>query len=253
MLTDIFLLLAGVIVGGMNAIAGGGTLVGFPALLASGLSALSANATSNVMVLPGVLASAFGYRKYLCTVPKRYLLLFPPLLVGAFIGAFSLRHTSSNSFESLVPWLILIAVGLFAFQPFLHRHLHRHLHSKSPRVKPLFWIDAGLLPLAIYGGYFGAGFGFVVLAFLGFTSLKDIHQMNGMKNLAGAAVATVSLLVLAPGQFINWHAGLVMALGSTIGGYGGARLAQNVSSHMIRLLVIAIGMVTIVYLALRHY
>lgn len=253
MLTDIFLFAVGIISGAMNAIAGGGMLLGFPALLAAGLSALSANATGNIVVLPGQLASAFGYRKFLRTVPKQYALLLVPCAVGAAAGAYILRHTSGQQFETLVPWLILAAVALFAFQPLLHSHLHRHLHSRAKSRRTLLIIAAALLPVAVYGGYFGPGFGFVVLAFLGFTSLKSINQMNAMKNLAGALIGLVSLIVLVPGSFMNWHAGLVMAAGSTVGGYGGARLAQKVPGRMIRLAIIAIGCVTAAYIALRRY
>lgn len=251
--TDLFLFFVGIFTGAMNAIAGGGMLVGFPALLATGLSALSANATSNIVVMPGQLASAFAYRKYLRTVPKRYLLLLIPCVIGAIIGALILRHTSSAHFENLVPWLILMAVALFAFQPLLRKYLHKHMHSRSKRLRPFILIAIALLPLAIYGGYFGAGFGFVMLALLGFTKLKDIHQLNAMKNVAATAIGTVCIIILAPGSFINWHAGTVMALGSIIGGYGGAHFAQRISSHAIRITVIGIGVVTAAYLVFRSY
>jgi uncharacterized membrane protein YfcA len=250
MLHTLFLLAVGLIVGGMNAIAGGGMLIGFPALLASGLTALSATATGCIIGLPGQLASAYGYRRYLQTVPKRYALLLIPCMVGAAIGASLLRRTPSSAFEEFVPWLILLAVGLFAFQPWLQMHLRRHMASKRKPVGLFIWIGLALFPLAIYGGYFGVGFGFVILAFLGFTSLKDIHQMNAMKNVAASGIGLMSLIVLARGPFINWHAGLIMAVGSTIGGFGGAKLAQKVPSHAIRVVVIAIGTVTAAYIAI---
>ncbi len=249
---DIILFLIGIAVGGMNAIAGGGLLLGFPVLLATGLSALAANATGNIVVLPGQLASAYGYRKYLKTVPKRYVLLLIPCVVGALLGAYLLRKTPGSDFETYVPWLLLLAVGLFALQPFLHKHLHRHMKSKQKPIKPLVFIALALIPLAIYGGYFGAGFGFVILAFLSFTSLKDVHQMNAMKNVAAAVICILSIAVLARGNFINWHAGLMMGAGSAVGGFGGAYLAQKISSHAMRVFVIAIGLLTAAYVALHH-
>jgi uncharacterized membrane protein YfcA len=252
MQTDILLFLAGLFVGTMNAVAGGGMLLGFPVLLLSGLTALAANATGNIVVLPGQLASAYGYRKYLRTVPKQYLILLVPCVIGAVLGALLLRRTPGSNFEMYVPWLLLVAVGLFAFQPFLHNHLHHHLKSKYKPIKPLLLIALALFPLPIYGGYFGAGFGFVVLAFLGFTSLTDIHQMNAMKNIAAASISLMSIIVLANGSFINWHAGLVMAAGSTIGGYSGSRLAQRIPNHAIRVIVIVIGLITAVYIGLHH-
>ena len=253
MLTDLLLLLTGIVVGTMNAIAGGGMLLGFPVLLAIGLPALVANATSNIIILPGQLESAYGYRAYLKQVPRVYLWLLPPCAIGAAVGAYILRHTSSNSFEELVPGLILFAVVLFAFQPLLHFHLHKQLKTRKVDNRPLLYIGLALLPLAIYGGYFGAGFGFVILAFLGFTSLHDVHKMNALKNLAASTMAVVSIIVLLSAHLIDWRHGLVMAAGTTIGGYFGARLAQRLPSHTIRVIVITIGLVTAVYLFLRQY
>lgn len=253
MTKDILLFLAGAVVGGMNAIAGGGMLLGFPAMLAYGLPALIANATGNLVTLPGQITSAYGYRDYLRKTPRKYAWLLVPCVAGAVIGALLLRHTTSAKFEAVIPWLILFAVALFAYQPFLHHHLHLHLRTGSKRVKPLLLIGLALFPVAIYGGYFGAGLGFIMLAFLGFTKIHDIHQMNAMKNVAATAMCAVCIVVLVPGSFINWHAGLVMAAGSAIGGYYGAKGAQKVSSHTIRIFVILIGIATATYLGLRSY
>ncbi|MDL2341683.1 MAG: sulfite exporter TauE/SafE family protein [Patescibacteria group bacterium] len=253
MLTDVLLLVVGIVVGTMNAIAGGGMLVGFPVLLAVGLPALVANATSNIIILPGQLASAYGYRKYLRQVPRVYLWLLPPCAVGAAFGALILRRTSSNNFEQLVPGLILFAVVLFAFQPLLHFHVHKQLKTKKVDNRPLLYIGLALLPLAVYGGYFGAGFGFVMLAFLGFTNLHDVHKMNALKNLAASTMAIVSIFCLFSARLIDWRHGLVMAAGTTIGGYCGSRLAQRIPSHTIRIVVITIGLITASYLFLRQY
>ncbi|HET6925118.1 MAG TPA: sulfite exporter TauE/SafE family protein [Candidatus Saccharimonadales bacterium] len=252
-LKDILLFGAGLAVGSMNAIAGGGMLMGFPVLLATGLPALIANGTGNVVIFPGQLASAVGYWKYLRKTPWKYAWLLAPWAVGAVIGALLLRRTPSMTFERYVPGLILFAVLLFAFQPFLHHYLHKHLKSRSKRVKPLVIIGIALFPVAIYGGYFGAGVGFIMLAFLGFTKLHDAHQINAMKNVAATVSAAICMVILSHGHFINWHAGLVMAAGSTIGGYAGARYAQSISSHAIRVVVIAIGIVTVTYLGFRSY
>ncbi len=249
MLKDVILFLVGIAVGGMNAIAGGGMLIGFPALLAVGMPALAANITSNIIVVPGQLASVYGYRRYLRQVPRQYLWLLLPCAAGAAIGAEILRHTSSSSFQNLVPGLIFFAVVLFAFQPVLHFHLHRHMHSRAKNNLTLVLIGLALLPLSIYGGYFGAGFGFVVLAFLGFTSLQDMHKINALKGLASITIATVSLFILFSTHLIDWHHGLIMAAGGVVGGYGGAQLAQKVSSHKVRIAVIAIGLTTAAYLA----
>jgi uncharacterized membrane protein YfcA len=110
-----------------------------------------------------------------------------------------------------------------------------------------------LFPVAIYGGYFGAGFGFIMLAFLGFTKLHDIHKINGLKNLAGVAISGVSLACLFSTHLIDWRAGLAMAAGSTTGGYYGSKLTQRISTHAIRIIVILIGFGTAAYIGLRTY
>ena len=253
MLTEIVLFAVGIIVGIMNSIAGGGMLVGFPVLVAAGMTPLVANITANVVLLPGQITSAYGYRKFLRKLPPRYLLLLLPCLVGAVIGALLLRRIPNDRFQQLVPALILFAVLLFAFQPFLHRYLHRHISQRSRRFTPLMWIGLGLLPTAVYGGFFGAGFGFIMLAFLGFAKLHDIHQMNGLKNLAGMTIATVCIISLYSTHLINWPLGLAMAAGNSIGGYVGARYSQRFSSHIIRIVVIIIGFTAAAYLAFRTY
>ena len=240
-------------VGVMNAIAGGGLLLGFPALLAAGLSPLAANITGNIVVLPGLVSSVYGYRRYLRNVPRRYAMLLIPCFVGAAAGATILRLTPPGRFQELVPGLVLFAVVLFAFQPILHFRLHRHMHSNNKRPKSLVPLSIALLPMTVYGGYFGAGFGFMMLAFLGFTKLREIHQMNALKNLAGGAVASASIICLFGTHLINWRLGLVMAAGNFVGGYLGSRAAQRVSSHAIRIIVIVLGLGTAAYLGLRTY
>ena len=244
-------------VGAMNAIAGGGTLVAFPMLLTTGMSALAANATSNIVVLPGNLSSAYGYRKKLRKVPRKYILLLVPAIVGAAIGATVLRHTSSRDFENIIPGLILFAVALFAFQPFLYKQLQRYLvgpkrvHNKIKLPLPL---GLALLPLTIYGGYFGAGLGFILLAFLGFTGLHEhIHRINALKNVLAVCVNLVSIICLFSAHLIDWRHGLIMAGGNLVGGYAGAVGAQKVSSDVLRVIVIVIGVSTAAYLGLRSY
>lgn len=250
---ELLLFAVGIVVGTMNSIAGGGMLLGFPALLLAGLSPLSANITGNIVILPGQLTSAFGYREYLRKLSPRYVILLIPCIVGAAIGATILRNTSSDKFQEIVPGLIFFAVLLFAFQPLLHFHLRKHISKKNQNIGGLVLIALALLPTAAYGGYFGPGFGFIMLAFLGFTRLHDVHQMNGLKNLAGASIAGVSIICLYGTHLINWRFGLAMAAGNALGGYYGARLSQRFSSHAIRIVVIVVGVLAATYLAFRTY
>lgn len=253
MVTDIILFLTGIVVGAMNAIAGGGGLIGFPVLLAVGLRALTADATSYIAVLPGQIASAFGYREYLKKVPKIYLLLLIPCAAGAAIGAHLLRTTSLDNFERLVPFLVLLSVGIFALQPLLHFHLLKHLRSNRKSIIKFILIAIAMFAATIYGGYFGVGLGFAILALLGMTSMHEIHTLNGMKNIAAIVVIVVAIASIYSAHIINWHYGLIVAGGNLIGGYAGARIAQKFDSHVIRIIVIIIGIVTATYLAWRYH
>ncbi len=256
MLQELILFLVGIAVGIMNAIAGGGILLGFPVLLATGMPALVANATSNIIVLPGQISSAYGYRKYLKRIPKAYLILIVPCLIGAGIGAIILRNTPSANFDKLIPGLLLFAVVLFIFQPFLHKRVHYHMHGPlkyRKKIQPVMLLALAMLPLSVYGGYFGAGIGFIMLAFLGFTKLHQIHQMNALKNMMAICIAVASIVCLFSAHLIDWKQGLVMGSGNLIGGYVGAIGAQKFSSHAIRIVVIIIGISTAGYLFIRTY
>lgn len=252
---DILLFTVGIVVGVMNAIAGGGMLLGFPVLVATGVSPLMANATTGIVVLPGLLSSSFGYRKYIKKLPPHYIWLTIPCLIGGSIGAYLLRNTSPEGFENIVPWLLILAVLMFAYQPVLHHFVQKYIHQPKAlrkRVRPLVLIGLATIPIAIYGGYFGAGFGFIMLAFLGFTKIRNhMHQMNALKCLMAICIASTATLSLLGSGLIDWRHGLVMASGNLIGGYAGAIGSQKVSSHTIRVVVITIGLVAAGYLALH--
>jgi len=250
---DIVLLLAGFVVGAMNAIAGGGMLVGFPVLVCLGIPPLLATATGTIVTLPGQVASAFGYRDYLRQVPLRYAWLLVPSVLGAAAGAITLRHTPADNFAKLVPLLVLLGVGLFTFQPILHAHLHAQVKDRSRQVLPIALIGLALLPLSFYGGYFGAGYGFFMLAFLGLTSVQDTHMMNGMKNIAAMFVSATSIACLFSAGIIQWRTGLVMAVGCVLGGYIGARGSLRVSGLWLRVGIIVIGLAAAIALGIREY
>lgn len=248
---DLILIIAGVIVGAMNGIAGGGMLVGFPILMFGGLSAIGANATGYIASLPGQLASAIGYRKALAKVPKRYIWLLIPCVIGATIGTLLLRVTDASSFDRFVPYLVLLAVALLAFQTPLNHYVKKHLiaHAKLPH-RPLLIMSVLLLPLTVYGGYFGPGFGFILLAFLSFTRFNRLHQINGLKNVAATVMLLTSIIVLAGSNLIDWRAGIMMAIGSVIGGYISARYIQKISGRKSRIIVIIIGILSALYLVI---
>jgi uncharacterized membrane protein YfcA len=253
---ELLLFVTGIVTGVMNAIAGGGGLITFPVLMATGMPALTANATNNIAVLPGQIASVYSYRKYLHRIRKRYIFLVIPCTIGALLGAYILRTTETESFEKLVPGLMGFAVVLFAFQPLLHQHLHQFMHTTKKHVnkwQPIFILSMAIMPIAIYGGFFGAGFGFIMLAFLGFTKMHHMHEMNALKNLMGICILISSIIVLFSSGLISWRSGLIVASGNLLGGYFGASLAQKIPSHSIRIIVIVIGTLAAGYLAFKAY
>ena len=250
---DIIILLVGIIVGAMNAIAGGGMLIGFPVLLSLGVPPLVANVTANIITPPGQLAALYGYRGYLRRVPKRYVLILPFVAIGALAGALTLRAMPSNDFADMVPLLIMFGVALFAFQPAIHLHLHTHLRGRSRALLPIVLIGVALLPITFYGGFFGAGYGFIMLAFLGLGKVHEVHMLAAMKNVSAILVSIVSIIVLYSTGLIDWRIGIIMAGGTTVGGFLGAHAAQKVSSQALRVVVIVVGLAAATYLALKNY
>lgn len=250
---DIIILAVGVVVGGMNAIAGGGMLLGFPVLVALGVPPLVANVTANVITPPGQIAAVGGYRSYIRRIPLRYACLFIPVVIGSVVGATALRHASMDSFAAMVPWLILFGVALFAFQPIVHLHLHHHLHGRKKDILPLVLIGLAIVPISVYGGYFGAGYGFMMLAFLGLGKIHEVHMLAVMKNLSSIVVSGVSVLCLYGTGLIDWRVGAIMATGTTAGGYLGAHIGKKIPSHWLRVGVIVVGLCAAAHLALQHY
>jgi hypothetical protein len=249
---------AALLAGVMNSVAGGGTLLTFPALIAAGLTPLAANATSTVALLPAALSSMHGYRGELEGARRWAVALALPSLVGGGLGAVLLLHTSNATFERVVPWLVLGATGLFLAQ----RPLLRWVRGVSvevpgqPHDPEARGPGAGLLALqltvGIYGGYFGAGVGILMLAALGFMGFTNIHRMNGLKNWGGFCMNLVAAGIFATSGIVDWPVALSMAIGSIAGGYLGARGAQRLPQGLVRGAVATIGIVSGVWLLVRR-
>lgn len=249
-----FLLFIPGILGGMiNAIAGGGGIVMYPALLATGLNPIVANATASLVVLPGSVTSAVGYRKDLQKISRYYYWLVAPCFFGAVIGSYVLVHTKPTTFEQLAPWLVLSAVVLLALQSRIHRWLTQQSKKRKIHWHTLPLLCTAALPLAIYAGFFGVGFGLMMLALLGFTALKSVYQMNGLKNICGIVIASVSVVYFTRTGFIHWESGLMMAVGTSIGGYVGSRLSHKISAHLVHDITVAIGLLISMVLIAQQY
>jgi len=233
---------AAVMAGMMNAVAGGGTLVTFPALIWSGRPEIIANATSTLALMPGTWASAYGYRGEMLKAPRKFLYLSIPSVAGGLIGAVLLRRTPPATFAALVPFLILFATILFMLQGTVQRWL-RTGGAAQQEATAGWLVGAGFYQflVAVYGGYFGAGIGILMLAALGLMGLSDIHQMNGLKNILGSATNMVAAIYFAFAGMIDWPSAALMAAGSIIGGYGAAGIARKIGQKAVRRIVIVIG------------
>lgn len=242
--------------GGVNSIAGGGTLLTFPALLALGIPGIAANATSTVALWPGSMGSMLGYRKELMGARAWALRLVLPSVLGGLTGAWLLLVTSEEAFRELVPWLVFGATVLFAVQKpaatAIARRLERLGIESTRPLLPGFWMLFLQFVVAIYGGYFGAGAGILMLAAYGFMGFTNIHQMNGLKNFNGLFFNGVAALAFAVKGIVNWPVALVMAVGSTVGGFATSRMAQRIPQAWVRHAVTAIGLLSAVWLFVKR-
>lgn len=231
--------------GVMNAMAGGGTILTFPTLVFLGMPAITANATSTVALLPGAIASMAGYRREVAQNRSWLKTLFLPSLIGGTLGSVLLLRTPEKTFQLLAPGLILFATVLFMLRGFLAKRFSPGAPSAGR------WALAVLLQLgvAVYGGYFGAGIGILMLALLGFLGLTDIHAMNGLKNFFGACINSVAAAYFVIQGAVSWPEALILAIGATLGGYGGARFARVIGQEKARAAVVVIGLLVTVLLA----
>lgn len=228
--------------GAMNALAGGGTFFSFPALLAAGVTPVSANATNAVALWPASLAAAFANRRALRALPLRaYLLpLLAASLCGGLIGGLLLLATSDQAFTQLIPWLLLLATVLFTFSRQLARWLNRNLSSSdSPALGPLGLL--GQSAVAIYGGFFGAGMGIMMIAALAISGRTRILEINATKNLMSSTIYSVAAITFMIAGAVHWWALLIMLAGTLSGGYCGGLFARWLPETWLRWLIITLG------------
>ena len=228
--------------GAVNSVAGGGTLISFPALLAMGFDPKVANATSTVALWPGAWGAMGGYRKDLAGARPMLVRFGIPSLLGGGLGAWLMVSTSRETFAFLVPWLVLFATVLFAASERIAAWWGAREGDAEKAAGP------GVLlyqfAVAVYGGYFGAGIGILMLAALSLLGMRDIHRMNGVKMTLGMLINAVAIAIfVCAGDLVRWPEGILMAVAALLGGFGGARLAKRVPRGWIRALVIATGLV----------
>ncbi len=231
------LALAGICAGAINAVAGGGSLISFPTMLALGIPAIPANATNAVALWPGSLASVWGYREEAKGLWQVTLWLTIPSIIGALLGAWLLLHTPEKLFNRAVPVLILLATVLLCFQPKIKKLLDKKQTNN-------FWLGFSLqLLVSIYGGYFGAGMGIMMLALLGFCVVGDINRLNAVKTILGTIINVIASMFFISSGMVIFLPGIAVGIGAIIGGYSAPRLAKKVHPTYVRYFVVTIGFI----------
>lgn len=252
LLDAVLLAAAAFAAGAINAVAGGGSLVSFPALLAVGYPSKAANVTNTVALWPGYIGGSYGYRGELRRQRSTIIALTIPSVLGALAGSAILLATPESAFDAIVPFLIIFACILMAFQDPLGRWAQHHqLAGGSEPGVPLF-LHGSIFLLAVYGAYFGAGLGIMTLAILGILLPDDIQHSNALKGLLSALINFVAVVYFAAFGPVEWAPAAVMAVAALIGGYYGVGVARRLGRRWLRIAVIAYGLVVALVLLFQQ-
>jgi uncharacterized membrane protein YfcA len=246
LLECVAVLAAGVFAGAINTVVGSGTLVTFPVLLAVGYGPLTANVTNTLGLVPGSVSGAIGYRAELAGQRRRIVALGSASLLGGIAGAVLLLSLPSEAFEAIVPVLIAVALVLVIVQPRLARALAARRAEVRPHGGPPLW--GGVFGTGIYGGYFGAAQGVILLALMGIAIPEDMQRLNALKNVLAAVVNGVSAVVFLFFATVAWLPALLLAVGSAAGGQLGAQIGRRLSPAVLRGVIVVVGIAAIVQL-----
>ena len=245
------LAVAAFLAGAINAVAGGGSLVSFPALIAAGYTSKVSNVTNSVALWPGYVGGSYGYRGELRRQRTRIVALTIPSIAGALAGSVILLNTSESTFDRIVPFLILFACALMAVQDQLGAWARAHRLSSQHEDHVPLTLHAGVFVLAIYGAYFGAGLGILTLAVLGILLPDDLQHSNALKGLLSALINFVAVVYFAFLGPVEWAPAAVMAVAALAGGYLGVGVARRLGKRWLRVSVIAYGLVVALVLLVR--
>lgn len=254
----VWLCLAALAAGAVNSVAGGGTLLTFPVLVAALRASYGeeadavANETSTVALVPGAIVAAWGYRRELPQSSHWLRWLLPPSILGGVVGALLLNQ-HRDAFRALVPWLIFTAAMLFALQPQISRWTGIGRRHTAPPGKRIAAIIAFQFLVSIYGGYFGAGIGILMLSALAMIGMSDIHAMNALKNILGAAINGATTVIFVGWGRVEWAFALPMLVAAVAGGYLGAKLALKIDRTLVRRTVVLIGFGLATYYFYREF
>ncbi len=241
---------AGLLAGALNAVAGGGSFITFPALVHSGLNSILANTTSSVALWPASIASVVAYRQELASQRPLLLRLGAASIGGSLLGAGLLLWISPRTFDHLVPWLLLLATLLFAFSGQITQALQQRPDRPPPSLASF---TLGQVVVAIYGGFFGGGMGIMMLAMMSLYSRDSLHRMNALKTALTTLINGTAVLAFVLSGQIALRQGLLVGLGGLIGGYAGARLARRVSAARLKQVVVIFGLLLTVHFFSKTY
>jgi uncharacterized membrane protein YfcA len=245
------LFIAGLVAGAVNALAGGGSLITFPSLIATGMPTVDANVTNSVSVFPGYVSSVVGSRADLAGQGRRLRAIVPASVVGGGAGCALLLLTPARAFDVIVPFLVLGAAAALAFQERL-RGMVGHPRALSPR-RQMITLQVVVFVGAIYGGYFGAALGVMYVAALALVLDESLNRINALKNVLSASVGLVTVVVFALFAPVHWGAVLVLAPATIAGGYAGAKLARRLPSKVLKVLIVSFGTVIGLLLLYRAF
>lgn len=241
--------LAGVWAGGINTVVGSGTLITFPTLLAFGVPPVTANVSNSIGLVPGSISGAIGYRRELVGQRSRILRLCGAATVGSLAGAVLLLALPEGAFGAVVPVLVLLGLVLVVLQPRIATWVARR-HAEVPH-HGLWWVWPAILLVCVYGGYFGAAQGILMMAVMGIGIDETLQRLNGVKNILGAVVNSVSGVVYAVVADVDWAIVLIIGVGSLIGGQVGAHWGRRLPAGWLRLLIVTVGIVALASFLLR--
>jgi len=246
LLECLLVLAAGVFAGAINTVVGSGTLITFPVLLAVGYGPVTANVSNTLGLVPGSVSGAIGYRAELAGQRRRILTLGSASLLGGILGAVLLLSLPSSAFEAIVPVLIALALVLVVIQPRLAAALAARRQRVRPHGGPLLW--TGVFGTGVYGGYFGAAQGIILLAITGISLPEDMQRLNALKNVLAGLVNGVAAVVFIFFATVAWLPALLIAVGSAAGGQIGARVGRRLSPNVLRGVIVVVGLAAIVQL-----
>lgn len=250
LLTIPILFLTGIWAGAVNSVAGGGTFFSFPILLMLGMPPIAANTTNKCALWFASFAGVTGFWSEIKAQKHRLAFYFGYGLIGSLLGSLLLLFTPAKTFEAMIPWLMLAATLLFALGKKAVMALRKNAHAEQPIPRAASAI--GQAAIGIYGGFFAAGMGMLMMALYELSGIRSVNEMNGLKTFVGLGINGISALTFLAAGVIHWQVAVVLLLGALIGGYGGAVLSKRVPDAVLRRVIVGYGVLMTIYFFTKY-